>query len=67
MKSILALLLLFFGCSVAFAQNPYSIKGIVADTASNSKLHNATISILNAKDSTLYKFSRANAAGSFAM
>jgi hypothetical protein len=67
MKPILTLLLLFIGCSVAFAQNPYSIKGIVADTANNSKLHNATISILNAKDSTLYKYSRANTAGTFSI
>jgi hypothetical protein len=56
-------------CSYAalFSQNPYAIKGVVADTANKSKLLNATISILNAKDSTLYKFTRANTAGSFAI
>ena len=51
--------------STLFAQNPYSVKGVVADTANNSKLHNATISILNAKDSTLVKFTRAAQNGSF--
>lgn len=67
MKPILTLLFLFLGLSVAFAQNPYSIKGVVADTANNSKLNHATISILHAKDSTLYKFTRANAAGAFSI
>jgi hypothetical protein len=68
MKKI-SLAILLFLCSYAtlYSQNPYSIKGVVADTANNSKLLNATISILNAKDSTLYKFTRANAAGSFAV
>jgi hypothetical protein len=65
MKSLLTLLLLVCGCNVLFAQNPYHIKGVVADTANNSKLHNATISILNAKDSTLYRFTRTNNAGVF--
>jgi len=35
-----------------------SIKGSVADTASNSRLTNATVSVLNAKDSILQKFTR---------
>lgn len=65
MKSILALLLLCCGFHVALAQNTGTLKGVVADTANNSKLHNATISILNAKDSTLYKFTRANQQGNF--
>jgi hypothetical protein len=67
MKSILALLLLCCGYNLAMAQNPYTLKGIVADTANNSKLHNATITILNAKDSTLFKFARANSQGSFSI
>ena len=66
MKSLLiALLLTTCVCGTLFAQSQYAIKGIVADTASNSKLHNATITILNAKDSTLFKFTRANASGNF--
>jgi hypothetical protein len=68
MKSIsLAIVLSLCFSTMLFAQNPYSIKGIVADTASYAKLQNATISILNAKDSTLYKFTRAKADGSFAI
>lgn len=60
----LALLCTFFSISVN-AQNPYQIKGTVTDTASNAKLYYATISVLNAKDSTLYKFTRANEDGNF--
>lgn len=63
----LAILLSLCFFSSLFAQNPYSIKGIVADSANNSKLHNATISILNAKDSTLYKYTRATQNGTFAI
>ncbi|RZK58669.1 MAG: carboxypeptidase regulatory-like domain-containing protein [Pedobacter sp.] len=68
MKSIsLAIVLSLCFSTMLFAQNPYSVKGVVADTASYAKLQNATISILNAKDSTLYKFTRAKADGSFAI
>lgn len=68
MKSLsLALLLSLCFCSISFAQNPSGVKGIVADTANFSRLQNATISILNAKDSTLYKFTRAAANGTFAI
>lgn len=63
----LAILFLMCYSSAVFAQNPFSIRGSVADTASNSKLQNATVSILNAKDSTLYRFTRASATGSFAI
>ncbi|KQB99412.1 outer membrane beta-barrel protein [Pedobacter sp. Hv1] len=68
MKQFYLALLLSLGLSSGlFAQNPYQIKGIVADTTSSSRLHNATISILNAKDSTLYKFTRAAANGTFSI
>lgn len=49
----------------AFAQQNHQVKGTVTDTASNAKLYYASISILNAKDSTLYKFTRANEDGHF--
>jgi len=49
------------------AQNIHSIKGIAGDASLSVKLPNTTISILNSKDSTLYKFTRAGADGSFAM
>ncbi|WP_113651645.1 outer membrane beta-barrel protein [Pedobacter namyangjuensis] len=66
MKTIsLALLLSLCVCTALFAQNPYQVKGIVADSANKSMLQNASISVLNAKDSTLYKFTRANAKGDF--
>lgn len=65
MKKISLALLLCFCCTYLSAQNLFQVKGIVADSTANSKLHNATISILNAKDSTLYKFTRANEDGAF--
>lgn len=63
----LALLLSWCISFTVVAQNPNSIKGIVADTANFSRLQNATISILNAKDSTLYKFTRAAENGTFSI
>ncbi|ASU36383.1 outer membrane beta-barrel family protein [Mucilaginibacter xinganensis] len=57
-------LLLTFSSS---AQNLYSVKGSVIDTASNAKLANTSISVLNAKDSTLVSFTRANASGAFTL
>lgn len=67
MKKLGLALLLCFHTMVMCAQTPFSIKGIVTDSAANAKLRNATISILNTKDSTLYKFSRANENGAFAI
>lgn len=64
MKRTLLLLALILTFSVARSQTN-SIKGVAADLSSNAKLHNATVSVLNAKDSTLYKFTRANADGNF--
>jgi hypothetical protein len=67
MKITISTLIILCFCAVsAFAQNNYSIKGSIADTASNSKLNNASISVLNAKDSILQKFTRVNE-GSFAI
>jgi hypothetical protein len=65
MKFILTLLTFCLLSYASVAQNAYSIKGTVTDTASNAKLANTTISVLNAKDSTLFKFARATASGSF--
>lgn len=64
--SLVTLLSLCFFSSL-FAQNTFLVKGIVADTANNSKLHNATITILNAKDSTLVKYARASTTGIFSI
>lgn len=65
-KALLLLCCCLILSVVAHAQN-HSIKGIVEDVAAKVKLTNATISVLNAKDSTLYKFTRATADGSFAL
>ncbi|TWI94851.1 outer membrane beta-barrel protein [Mucilaginibacter frigoritolerans] len=49
------------------AQSIYNVKGIIVDTSSNAKLVNASISILNEKDSILYTFVRAGVSGIFAI
>ncbi len=64
--SLTFILFLCFG-TITQAQNLNSIKGIVADTTNFSRLQNASISILNAKDSTLYKFTRAAENGTFSI
>ena len=56
-----------FRIGSVIAQNPYAIKGMVANSAIHSKLHLATISILNSNDSTLYKYTRANQTGAFSI
>ncbi|HEY9533329.1 MAG TPA: outer membrane beta-barrel protein [Mucilaginibacter sp.] len=68
MKLTIRLIALFvlFGLS-AFAQNNYTIKGSAVDTAEKRALLNTTIMVLNAKDSTLRKFTRAKSDGSFAI
>lgn len=65
--TILLLTACFLLTFTAFAQNPYSVKGSVADTSVNAKLVNTSISVLNAKDSTLVSYTRANASGAFAL
>ncbi len=67
MKKLSLALFLCLCCTYLFAQNPFHIKGTAADSTANVKLRNATISILNAKDSTLYKFTRATENGGFAI
>ncbi|GAA4795879.1 TonB-dependent receptor [Olivibacter ginsenosidimutans] len=49
----------------ARAQDDFSIKGVVIDTAVNAKLNHTTIAILNAQDSMLRTFSRTDADGTF--
>ncbi len=58
--------ILLLGISYAFAQRA-SIKGIVADTSSKETLSHAVISLLRAKDSVLYRFTRSNAQGRFSL
>lgn len=65
---IITLLFFCLGMPRLFAQSPpYQIKGTITDTAATYKMVNTTITVLNAKDSTLVKFGRANADGSFAL
>lgn len=63
---ILSLFVCLFYTSL-HAQTPWQIKGSVSDTVSKSKLPNTVVSVLNAKDSTLVSFTRADASGSFAI
>ena len=65
-KTLLATLALLL-CAFATFSQTNALKGTITDISSNVKLHNATISILNAKDSTLYKFTRAAQDGSFSL
>lgn len=67
MKYILTAILFCFICSRTSAQTNYNINGSVADTISNVKLHNTSIMVLNAKDSTLRKFTRAATDGTFSI
>jgi hypothetical protein len=64
-------LLTILACCIStvtlFAQNNYSIKGAAVDTESVIKLRNATVIVLNAKDSILRKFTRANETGNFSV
>jgi len=61
--SSIALLLLF--SLATYAQSNYFIKGSAVDTAEKKSLPNATIMVLNAKDSILRKFTRVKPDGSF--
>ena len=64
--TIIAIFLCIWGLS-SKAQNLYSIKGSVADSAANSKLVNSTITVLNARDSILKAFTWAETNGNFAI
>lgn len=67
MKITSLTLLLVFSAMLLFAQNPYSIKGAVVDTAATYKMVNTTITVLNQKDSTLVKYARVTPEGTFAL
>jgi hypothetical protein len=68
MKFTITALALLCLCSFStLAQTTYSVKGNSVDSVANIKLVNTSISILNAKDSTLRKFTRATANGSFSI
>jgi len=61
------LLLLLLAPLALFAQTAYSVKGVAADSVEHAKLFNTSVSVLNAKDSTLVSFTRAGEDGSFSI
>ena len=68
MKFTILLLSLFLLFTLRLsAQNTYSVKGVVADTAAKTKLLNTSVSVLNSKDSTLVTYTRAAKDGSFSV
>jgi hypothetical protein len=62
--TFLALLATFLFANISFAQNLHSVKGITVDSVSKAKL-SSTVSILDAKDSVLRKFTYADENGAF--
>src|ERR1700761_4518232 len=63
-------LILFFLCylitpAALLAQERFIVRGGVTDSTAHVNLFHATVIVLNAKDSTLVKFTRAAADGSF--
>lgn len=66
MKKITAVMAILFLLAVSplNAQQPV-LKGNISDTAAKQNLEHALITLLRVKDSTLYKFGRANALGNF--
>jgi hypothetical protein len=64
-RLILLLLLLYSG--IALAQSTNSVKGIITDTVEKVKLGNASVAVLQAKDSVLVKFSLVGNDGSFSI
>ena len=68
MKSIyfsFVLILALLSGSSAFSQRDGSIRGRLQDTAARQPVPDATITLLNAKDSSLVTFSRSGSSGSF--
>lgn len=66
MKILLSLLFFFFAIGLLHAQRG-SIKAVVKDSAANLLLTDATITVLQAKDSSLVSFARTNSNGVFSI
>jgi len=64
-RLLLSLCLLIFISPHLKAQNLHNIKGRTIDTASTTLLSGTSVAVLNAKDSTLVKFTRTAENGSF--
>lgn len=65
--SALTTLILLLCAPMLFAQNKYAVKGSVIDSMATYKLVNTTITVLHQKDSTLVKYTRADAEGNFTL
>jgi hypothetical protein len=66
MKPVYLFLILFvFVCSPVFAQHEGRIRGMLADSLSRQSIADATINILDARDSSLIAFSRTGSGGKF--
>ena len=63
--TLASLLLLSFTATLSAQERTPAIKGSVYDTAVNRGMAYATVSIVNAKDSTLISFVRADSSGNF--
>lgn len=64
--TLIAIILCICGLA-SHAQNSYSIKGSIADSAAHAQLVNSTVTVLNAKDSILKAFTWAETNGNFAI
>ena len=62
---ILLSLFFFLFSATVFAQNNYSIKGVIADSVEHVNLGNTSVAVLEAKDSILVKFTLAADNGTF--
>jgi hypothetical protein len=65
MKFTILLFISFLLFAFKSTGQSYVVKGSIIDTSTHIKLENASISVLNAKDSTLRKFTRADVNGDF--
>jgi Outer membrane protein beta-barrel family/Carboxypeptidase regulatory-like domain len=65
MRQIFLFLAFSFGVLQGFSQT--TIKGILVDTVSDSKVPRAAVTIIDHKDSTLIKFTRTDANGEFSL
>jgi hypothetical protein len=64
MRKFLKLVVLLFSSSASFSQSA-TIKGKISDTLEKKTLSNAVITLINKKDSVIFKFSRSNERGEF--
>jgi hypothetical protein len=65
MPKLTALLCVTFYCSVSFSQS--IVTGVVSDVNEKKNVKNAVVALLTSKDSILYRFTRSNVNGTFAL